>query len=112
MTYQWDDSKFKKSIITKAIDGLEEWAKVEWHPAAFKDSPVKTGVMRGSLGEERDDANKCIYVGGGGESSSYILKNELDRSIHHPVGKAGFIGDNVKELSPKLAFYVQKHIEK
>lgn len=110
MTISWNSDNFKKSIITKAIDGLEEWGLVEWHPAAFKDSPVKTGAMRGSLRVERDDANQCVYVGGGGEASSYILQQELDRSIHHRVGKAGFISDNVKELSPKLGEYVQKHI--
>lgn len=83
---------------------------VEWQPAAKRDSPVDTGTMRNSLGVERSDSERCCYVGGGGASSSYILKQELDRSIHHRVGKAGFIGDNVQDLSPKLGSYVQKHI--
>ena len=112
MTVSWDDSNFHKNTIKKGVDGLEEWGKVEWHPKAFGDSPVKSGAMRGSLGVERDDNNKCIYVGGGGESKDYILKQELDRSLHHEVGKAGFIMDTVKEKSPLLSQYVKKHIDK
>lgn len=93
------------------MDGVEEWSIVEWHPQAFRDAPKKTTTMAGSLGHERNDSQKCVYVGGGGGSKDYILKQELDRSLVHPVGKAGFIGDTVKEKAPLLAQYVKKHIE-
>jgi hypothetical protein len=109
---KWDHSKFVSETTKKAVDGLEEWGLVEWKPQAVIDSPKLSGIMAGSLGVERDDAQKCIYVGGGGEASAYILKQELDRSLHHPVGKAGFILDTVNDKAPKLSEYVEKHIKK
>ena len=110
MSISWNDSGFKKKIVSAGMDGLEEWGRVEWHPQAYKDSPKKTSTMAGSLGIERDDANKCLYVGGGGQAKDYILKQELDRSLHHEVGKAGFIGDTVQMKASKLPAYVKKHI--
>ena len=109
---KWDHSKFVKNVIKNGIDGLEEWGKVEWHPQAYRDAPKLTSAMAGSLGVERDDKNRCIYVGGGGQARDYILKQELDRSLSHPVGKAGFIGDTVQQKAHKLGTYVKKHIEK
>jgi hypothetical protein len=107
---RWDHSKFVKKVISNAIDGLEEWGKVEWRPQAYKDAPKKSGAMAGSLGIERDDNNKCIYVGGGGEAKKYILKQERDRSLHHEVGKAGFIFDTVNSKAPLIPKYVKKRL--
>jgi hypothetical protein len=110
MGVQWDDSKFKKSVVTKGLDGIQEWCMVEWEPTSKENCPVDTGVMRASLGVERSDSEKCCFVGGGGGSSDYILKQELDRSLHHNVGGPGFIMNTVKEKSPLLAQYVNKHV--
>ena len=110
MAVTWNDAAFKRKVISSGIDGLEEWGRVEWHPQAYRDAPKKTSAMAGSLGVERDDANKCIYVGGGGQAKAYILKQELDRSLHHEVGKAGFVCDTVQEKASKLSSYVKKHI--
>ena len=106
----WHDDEFKKAIVKNAIDGLEEWGKVVWHPQAYRDAPKKSSTMAGSLGVERDDANACIYVGGGGQAKAYILKQELDRSLHHEVGKAGFILDTVNMNAGSIQEYVKKHI--
>jgi hypothetical protein len=108
---KWDHSNFLKNVEKKGLDGLEEWAKVEWHPQAYRDAPKLTGTMAGSLGYERDNGKKCIYVGGGGQAKAYILKQELDRSRAHPTGKAGFISDNVQAKASKLSSYVKTHIE-
>ena len=110
MSISWDDSSFKKNTKKRGLDGVEEWCRAEWQPQAKQDCPVKGGTMRNSLGVERDDANSCCYVGGGGGAASYIKKQELDRSLSHPTGKAGFIGDTVQMKASKLPAYVKKHI--
>jgi len=110
MSVTWNDANFKKSIKQKGMDGVEEWCRAVWHPQAARDCPVDQGTMKGSLGVERDDSASCCYVGGGGASSSYILKQELDRSIRHNIGKAGFIGDTVQQNISKLPQYVKKHV--
>jgi len=107
---KWDAKAFINKTVKGSMDGLEEWGRVEWYPQAYRDAPKKTSTMAGSLGVERDDANKCIYVGGGGQAKAYILKQELDRSLHHEVGKAGFVGDTVQAKASKLSTYVKKHI--
>jgi hypothetical protein len=106
----WNDAAFKKRIVSGGMDGLEEFGLAVWRPPAVRDAPKESGTMAGSLGVERDDANKCIYVGGGGQAKSYILKQELDRSIRHNVGKAGFIGDTLQANISKLPAYVKKHV--
>jgi hypothetical protein len=110
MTVSWNDTNFKKSTKTKGLDGIEEWCRAVWHPQASRDCPVDGGTMKGSLGVERDDAANCCYVGGGGDSKDYILKQELDRSLHHEVGKAGFIKDSLEQNISKLPTYVKKHV--
>ena len=109
---KWNHKSFSDKVIKNALLGLEEWALAEWKPQAVRDAPKKSGIMAGSLTVERSDSDRCVYVGGGGEAKAYILKQEMDRSLHHEVGKAGFISDTVKEKAPKLASYVQKHIDK
>lgn len=110
MTVTWNDSGFRKNVKTKGMDGIEEWGKTAWHPQAYKDAPKLSSTMALSLGVERDDANNCIYVGGGGAAKNYILKQELDRSLRHNVGKAGFILDSVQQNISKLPEYVKKHV--
>ncbi|MHC1687971.1 MAG: hypothetical protein AB9879_09730 [Methanothrix sp.] len=107
---KWDHSKFVKSTKTKALDGIEECAKGVMLTQAKEDCPVNHGIMRGSLTTERDDANKCVYLGGGGPAKDYIHRQEVDRSLNHTVGKAGFIRDSVEMHAPKLKSYVEKHI--
>jgi len=107
---KWDHKAFVDQTVKKGLDGLEDFGLTVWRPRAVKDAPKLSGTMAGSLGVERDDKNKCIYVGGGGQSKSYILKQELDRSLHHEVGKAGFIGDTLQANISKLPTYVKKHV--
>jgi hypothetical protein len=109
---KWDDSNYKKSTVTKALDGVEECVKGLMLTQAREDCPVKTGTLRDEgLGTERDDANKCIYLGAGGPAKDYAKRQELDRSLNHRVGKAGFIRDSVEMHASKLNEYVEKHIK-
>jgi hypothetical protein len=108
---KWDHSGFLKKVEKKGMDGLEEWALVEWKPQAYRDAPKLSSTMAGSLGHERDDGKKCIYVGGGGQAKAYILKQELDASLRHEVGKSHFISGAVQSNASKLGTYVKKHIE-
>ena len=110
MVVQWDHKAFVDQKVKKGMDALEDWGKTAWHPQAYRDCPKDTTAMAGSLGVERDDANKCVYVGGGGQAKDYILKQELDRSLRHNVGKAGFIGDSAQQNISKLPEYVKKHV--
>ena len=104
----WNGSSFSAEVVEKAMDGIEEWCQGTWLPQATQDCPVDSGVMRGSLGVERHK-DYCV-VGGGGEASSYIAKQELDRSLRHPVGKAGFIQDSVTMHKSEMIEIVKKKI--
>ena len=108
---KWDHTAFLKNITSKALDGVEECAKGVMLTQAQKDCPVDRGTMRDSLGTERDDTNRCIYLGGGGDAKAYIKRQEMDRSLNHPSGKAGFIRDSVQMHSSKLTSYVHKHVK-
>jgi hypothetical protein len=113
MSVTWNDGPFKNRVIKAGMDGLEEFALVVWLPQAKINcpvAPVNGGTMRNSLGYERDDKNRCIYVGGGGAAKAYIFKQEMDRSLHHTTGHAGFIGDTVQSNISKLPKYIKKHV--
>lgn len=107
---KWHDEAFRKDTVKGGMDGIEEFAITVWHPQAYRDAPKLTSTMAGSLGHERDDGAKCVYVGGGGQAAAYILKQELDQSLVHPTGKAGFINDSLQSNISKLPSYVKKHI--
>jgi hypothetical protein len=107
----WKDIAVKLLIKKAALDGIEEWCNAAWLPQARADCPVDSGTMRNSLGVERDNAGQCCYVGGGGAASSYIMKQELDRSLSHTIGKAGFIEDSVTDNMPSVNSYVKKHVK-
>jgi hypothetical protein len=109
MPVSWNDSNFKKSTKTKALDGVEELARTKMLTTAKERCPVKDGIMRGSLGVERDDANSCVYLGGGGPSKDYIFRQHQDTSLNHRVGQAKFISSAVEEHSSELKEYIEKH---
>jgi hypothetical protein len=73
--------------------------------------PVKEGTMRNSLGVERDDANLCVYIGGGGAAKDYIFRQHQDLALNHPVGKAKFISQPVQQLSNEIPSYIKKHVK-
>ncbi|MCK9571582.1 hypothetical protein M0R72_21710 [Candidatus Pacearchaeota archaeon] len=119
MSATWNDGPFKKAVVKRGMDGLEEFALTVWKPQAQRDCPVGVypagsgksgGTMRNSLGYERDDSNKVVYVGGGGAATDYIFVQEKDRSLHHTTGKAGFINDTLQSNISKLPTYIKKHI--
>lgn len=110
MSIQWNDTNFRKKVVQNGMDGLEDWCRTVWQPQAKQDCPVKDGTMRNSLDVERSDSEQALYVGGGGAAKDYILKQELDRSLHHEVGKAGFIRGSVEMHASKLGQYVEKHL--
>jgi len=118
-TVKWDHKAFVDGKVKKGMDGLEEFALVVWLPQAKRDCPVGVypagsgmsgGTMRDSLGYERSDSEKVVYVGGGGDAKDYIRKQELDSSLRHTTGKAHFINGTLQENISKLPTYVKKHI--
>ena len=113
MSVTWTDGPFKKAVVARGMDGLEEFALTVWLPQAKQNCPVAEkngGTMRNSLGYERSDSEKVVYVGGGGAAKDYIFKQEMDRSLHHTTGKAGFINDTLQQNISKLPQYVKKHV--
>jgi hypothetical protein len=107
----WDDKRWKDDTKKNALDGVEECAKGVMLTQAKEDCPVDHGIMRGSLTTERDDANLCVYLGGGGPAEDYIYWQEVRRDLHHNVGKAGFIRDSVDMHAPKLKGFIQSHVK-
>lgn len=115
---KWDHSKFLKSTRTKALDGVEEVARVHMATQARQDCPVGQyddgrvgGTLKGSIGVERDDAKGVVYLGCGGAAKAYAHRQEVDRSLNHREGqKAGFIRDSVQMHAGKLNAAIEKHI--
>jgi hypothetical protein len=113
-TVNWHPESWQKSIKTKALDGVEECAKglilttaKERCPVA----PINGGTMRNSLGTERDDANLCVYIGGGGAAKKYIFRQHQDMSLNHTTGQAKFITSAIETHSKELKGFVEKHIK-
>jgi hypothetical protein len=106
----WDHSKFLKSTKTRALDGIEEIARGPMATQARQDCPVDQGTLRGSIGVERDEAKGVVYLGCGGAAKAYAYRQEVDRSLNHPSGKAGFIRDSVQQHAGKLRGAIEKHI--
>lgn len=90
------------------MDAIREWCEGVWLPQAVIDCPVDTGVMRESLGVDPRPAELACYVGGGGAAESYIMKQELDASLHHNVGKAHFIVGSVQEHINELGEMIKE----
>ena len=112
-TVKWDHKAFVDGKVKAGMDGVEEFALTVWLPQAKINcpvAPVNGGTMRNSLGYERDDGNKCVYVGGGGAAKDYIFKQEMDASLRHTTGKSGFIRGAVTDNASKLPAYVKKHV--
>ena len=107
---QWDHSSFLKNTKKRALDGVEECARGPMAIQAKRDCPVDSGTLRGTIGVERDEKAECVYLGCGGAAKAYAHRQETDRSLNHPSGKAGFIRDSVQMHNSKLGSYVKKHI--
>ena len=111
MPVQWNHANYANSTKKKALDGIEELARVVILTQCKEECPVSHGVMRGSLMVERDDSAGCIYIGGGGPAKDYIYRQHQDTSLNHPVGKAHFIIDPVEEHEKDMKTYIEKHIK-
>lgn len=116
---KWDHSKFLKSTKTKALDGIEEIARGPMQTQAKQDCPVGQyndgrvgGTMKGSIGVERDDANSCCYVGGGGAARAYIFRQHQDMTLNHTTGRAKFITGAVEAHRGEMKKYIEKHLNK
>jgi len=110
---KWDHKAWVDGKVKQGMDGLEDFALTVWQPQAKQNCPVAEvngGTMRNSLGYERSDREKAVFVGGGGAAKDYIFKQEMDRSLHHTTGKPGFINDTLQQNISKLPEYVKKHV--
>ena len=110
-TVSWHPESWLKDTVTKAMDGLEEGVRGPMATQAKEDCPVDSGTLRNSIGVERDDANKCVYLGCGGPARDYAFRQHQDMSLNHPVGRAKFISGAVEQHAPKLKSYVEKHLK-
>jgi hypothetical protein len=108
---KWDHSSFVKSAKKKGLDGVEECARGLMLTTAKERCPVDNGTMRNSLGVERDDANLCVYLGGGGAAKAYIFRQHQDMSLNHTSGQAKFITSAIETHSKELKGFVEKHLK-
>jgi len=116
---KWDHSKFLKSTKTRALDGVEEVARVHMMTQAEQDCPVGQyddgrvgGTLKGSIGVERDESKDVCYLGCGGAAKDYAARQELDRTLQHRGNqKAGFVRDSVQMHSSKLGPAIEKHLK-
>jgi hypothetical protein len=109
---KWDHKHFLKSTETKALDGVEEVARGPMATTAKERCPVDHSTLRGSIGVERDDAGKCVYIGAGGPAAAYAFRQHQDMSLNHPgAGQAKFITSSIEAHEGKLKATIEKHIK-
>lgn len=108
MTVSWDSGWGKKKEAA-AMNALTEWAHVCATECRHQ-CPVDKGTLRASIGVERNDSEKCVYIGCGGAAKAYALRQHQDASLGHTVGKSHFISDPVYMLSEKIPEYIKKSL--
>lgn len=107
MDFVWNAEEIAKDMHEKALDGLEELARVEMLTEMKLETPVLHGTLRDNETIERRE--NSILIGTGKVTDDYAEKQHNDRSLHHKVGKAGFIEDPFNRLAVKAPEYIQKH---
>ena len=110
MTVRWHGNAIQAMVEKAAMDGIEEWARVDVLTKADQDCPVDEGTMRASHTVERKGDR--VTVGYGGPAAPYTLVQHEDVSLNHPgQGKAKWLEDAFKEKLPSLETKVNRRIK-
>lgn len=126
MKVQWSQEKIIAAAKKAAMDGAEEWARVDVLPSADENCPTDSGVMKGSHAVIRDGVavmagphnegdtfgggQDQIIIGYGGAASAYVQRQHEDMTLSHPSGKAKWLEDAFNEAKDKLSEKVQARV--
>ena len=105
--FEWNTISFESEMHEKAMDGLEELATVVMLTEMKNTTPVDHGTLRDNETVER--RADTVVIGTGKVTDSYAEVVHNDRSIHHKVGKAGFVEDPFNAHKGEANEYIAKH---
>lgn len=123
---EWYGDKIVEQCKKAAMDGAEEFARVDVLPLADENCPTDRGVMKGSHAVVRDGAavvvgphnegdnfggeKDQIVIGYGGAASAYVEKQHEDMTLSHPSGKAKWLEDAFNEKQRELSEKVKNRV--
>lgn len=105
----WNSAPLLEKILESALDGAEEWARVDAMPSAVENCPIDSGALRGSQAVDRED--NSVIMGFGGQAAPYAVIVHEDQTVYHPVGKAKFLEDSFNEKLPDLPEKIANRIK-
>lgn len=115
---EWHGEKILADCAKAAMDGMEEFARVDVLPLADESCPTDRGVMKGSHAVIRDGVavmagphnegdtfggeKDQVVIGYGGAASAYVEKQHEDMTLSHPSGKAKWLEEAFNEKQGEL----------
>jgi hypothetical protein len=102
---EWKGDQILAQAEKAAMDGAEEWARVDVLPLADENCPTDSGTMKGTHAVLRTGPLQ-IEIGYGGAAAAYTERQHEDLTLSHPSGEAKWLENafNAKqsELSEKV----------
>jgi hypothetical protein len=124
---KWYGNAVSARIKKAAMDGIEEYARVDLLPLADEKCPTDSGVMKGShavvrdgvvvmAGEHSDGSTfGCkkdeVVVGYGGAASAYVEKQHEDVTLHHPSGEAKWLENAFNETIERVTGKIKARVD-
>ena len=105
---QWNQDQIIAAAKKAAMDGAEEWARVDVLPAADENCPTDSGTMKGTHVVLRADDQ--VEIGYGGAAAPYTLRQHEDLTLNHPSGKAKWLEDAFNDAQGDLQDKVQRRV--
>lgn len=126
MKVEWNVDRILADARKAAMDGAEEWARVDVLPLADENCPTDSGVMKGSHAVIRDGQAVMagphnqgdtlgggpgqIVIGYGGAAAAYVERQHEDMTLSHPSGKAKWLEDAFNEKQSALQEKVSRRV--
>ena len=97
---KWFGKQVSARIKKAAMDGMEEYARVDLLPLADENCPTDSGTMKGTHAVERSQDE--VVVGYGGPAAPYTVRQHEDVTLHHPSGEAKWLENAFNKTKSKV----------
>lgn len=108
MSVKWHGAALEKLVEKAALNGAEEWLRVDVQTDAKEHCPVDTGAMRNSHTVER--SSNSVVLGVGGSAAPYAERQHEDASLSHVVGESHWLENAGTRQIGKLPSKLKSHI--